>query len=242
MASQRGCSQSIIGLQRVIWLTLRVEGILRSITPRKSHRERFALWHNSCIVPTTMKPTPVSSTRFVNALLATFVCAVAPVLAASPSPVFSAPASAGQPDSTEMEQTLYVQAPDFAGGANSIVLVWLPEPLESTCLGRTMKECFNIDFCIRTTNPNGPQCRDLGIPRAQLPHYPPDMRPRRAISVVLRAMGNDHGFDRLKAFYRNASPSSLSRLSPRATIQARIRYDDNPSFQGFNLVEVLSTP
>jgi hypothetical protein len=109
-------------------------------------------------------------------------------------------------------------------------------------MGRTMKECAKIDFCIRTTNPNGPQCRDLGIPRAKLPRYPADMRPRRAISVVLRAMGNDHGFDRLKAFYRNAPPSSLSRLSLAANIQARIRYDDNPSFQAFQLLEVLSTP
>jgi hypothetical protein len=55
-------------------------------------------------------------------------------------------------------------------------------------------------------------------------------------------MGNDHGFDRLKTFYRNAPPSTLSRLSAQATIQARIRYDDNPSFQGFSLLEVLSTP
>ncbi|MGD0481299.1 MAG: hypothetical protein ABSA42_14085 [Terracidiphilus sp.] len=55
-------------------------------------------------------------------------------------------------------------------------------------------------------------------------------------------MGNDHGFDRLKAFYRNAPPSSLSRLSAEAAIQARIRYNDNPSFQGFYLLEVLSTP
>jgi len=141
-----------------------------------------------------------------------------------------------------MEQTLYVQAPDFSGGGDSLVLVWLPDPLVSICMGRTTKECFKIDYCIRTTNPNGPQCRDLGVPRAQLPHYPADMRPRRAISVVLRAMGNDHGFDRLKAFYRNAPPSSLNSLSPSATIRARIRYDDNPSFQSFNLVEVLSTP
>jgi len=215
---------------------------LRSITPRKSHRERFALWHNSCIVPTTMKPTPVSSTRFVNALLATFVCAVAPVLAASPSPVFSAPASAGQPDSTEMEQTLYVQAPDFAGGANSIVLVWLPEPLESTCLGRTMKECFNIDFCIRTTNPNGPQCRNLGIPRARLPHYPPGMQPRRAISLVLRSLGNSNGFDLLKDFYRKAPKDTLERLSSEATIRARIRYTSSPSNEGFYLLGVLSAP
>ncbi len=182
-----------------------------------------------------------STAKIVSALVVGLLCAPPLEIAATPSLVVSA-ASSGQSDGIEMEQTLYVQAPDFPGGDNSIVLVWLPEPLVSTCMGKTMKECSQIDYCIRTTNPNGPQCRDLGIPRAQLPHYPADMRPRRAISVVLRAMGNDHGFDRLKAFYRNASPSSLSRLSPDATIQATIRYDDNPSFQGFYVLEVLSTP
>jgi len=184
-----------------------------------------------------MKPTA----KVVLALVAGLLCAPALGSAATHSPVASA-ASGGQSDGIEMEQTLYVQAPDFSGGGDSLVLVWLPDPLVSICMGRTTKECFKIDYCIRTTNPNGPQCRDLGVPRAQLPHYPADMRPRRAISVVLRAMGNDHGFDRLKAFYRNAPPSSLNSLSPSATIRARIRYDDNPSFQSFNLVEVLSTP
>jgi hypothetical protein len=184
-----------------------------------------------------MKPI----TRIVSALVVGLLCTLALEVAAMHSLPVSA-ASGGQSDGIEMKQTLYVQAPDFPGAGDSIVLVWLPEPLVSTCMGRTMKECFKIDYCIRTTNPNGPQCRDLGIPRAQLPHYPADMRPRRAISVVLRAMGNDHGFDRLKTFYRNAPPSTLSRLSAQATIQARIRYDDNPSFQGFSLLEVLSTP
>jgi hypothetical protein len=184
-----------------------------------------------------MKP----SARIVSALLAGLLCTLALEIAAPPSLVISA-ASGGQSDGIEMEQTLYVQAPDFPGAGDSIVLVWLPEPLVSTCLGRTMKECFKIDYCIRTTNPNGPQCRDLGISRSQLPHYPAGMRPRRAISVVLRAMGNSHGFDRLKAFYRDASPSSLSRLSAEATIQARIRYNDDPSFPRIDLLEVLSTP
>jgi hypothetical protein len=179
--------------------------------------------------------------RIASALVVGLLCTPALEHATITSLVVSA-AAGRQSDGIEMEQTLYVQAPDFPGGGDSIVLVWLPEPLVSACIGRTMKECFKIDYCIRTTNPNGPQCRDLGIPRAQLPHYPADMRPRRAISVVLRAMGNDHGFDRLKTFYRNAPPSTLSRLSAQATIQARIRYDDNPSFQGFSLLEVLSTP
>jgi hypothetical protein len=183
-----------------------------------------------------MKPT----FKIVSVFVAGLLCAPALELAAAPPPAVSA--GFGQPGGVEMEQTLYVQAPDFPGTGDSIVLVWLPDPLVSTCLGRTMKECFKIDYCIRTTNPNSPQCRNLGIPRSQLPHYPANMRPRRAISVVLRALGNDNGFDKLKAFYRNASPSSLNTLSPDATIQARIRYDDNPSFQSFYLLEVLSTP
>lgn len=182
-----------------------------------------------------------TSSRFVAVLLAGLLSAPALEIAAAPPPAVS-PALGGQQDGVEMQQTLYVQAPGFPGAGDSIVLVWLPDPLVSTCMGRTMKECFQIDYCIRTTNPNGPQCRNLGIPRSQLPHYPANMRPRRAISVVLRALSNDNGFDKLKAFYRNASPSSLSTLSPDATIQAKIRYNDNPSFQSFYLLEVLSTP
>jgi len=182
-----------------------------------------------------------TSSKIVSVVVAGLLCVPALELAAAPPPAVSAPIG-GQPDGIEMQQTLYVQAPDFPGAGDSIVLVWLPDPLVSTCLGRTMKQCFKIDYCIRTTNPNSPQCRNLGILRSQLPHYPAEMRPRRAISVVLRALSNDNGFDKLKAFYRNSSSSSLNTLSPDATIQARIRYDDNPSFQSFYLLEVLSTP
>lgn len=171
--------------------------------------------------------------------VAALLSVAAPVLAATPSPVASA---AGLPDTTELEATLYVQAPDFAGGAGSIVLVWLPEPLMSTCLGRTMKECFNIDYCIRTTNPNGPQCRNLAVPRASLPHYPPGMQPHRAISIVLRALGNNNGFGSLKEFYRRAPQDSLERLSSDAAIRARIRYTSTPSNEGFYLLDVLSVP
>jgi hypothetical protein len=182
-----------------------------------------------------------ATARIVSALLAGLLCTQALEIAATPSLAVSA-ASGGQSNGIEMDQTLYVQAPDFSGAGDSIVLVWLPAPLVSTCMGRTMKECFKIDYCISTTNPDGPQCKDLGIPRSRLPHFPADMWPRRAISVVLRAMSDDHGFDRLKAFYRNAPQSSLSRLSPDATIKARISYIDDPAFQRFNVLEVLSTP
>ena len=191
---------------------------------------------------TAMRPRFVFAPRFVSAFLAALVCVAALGLVVTPPSAASAQVSGGQPDSTEMEQTLFVQAPDFAGGANSIVLVWLPKPLESTCLGRTMKECFTIDYCIRTTNPDGPQCKNLGIPRASLPHYPPGMRPRRAISVVLQALGDSNGFGLLKDFYKKAPKKSLERLSSEATIRARIRYNNSSSFEGFLLLQVLSVP
>jgi hypothetical protein len=187
-----------------------------------------------------MKPIPLCGFRLVSALLAALVCGAALGLAASASPAVSA-GSGGQSDGIEMEQMLYVQALDFAGGGNSIVLVWLPEPLESTCMGRTMKECALIDFCIRTTNPNGAQCKNLGIPRSELPHYPAGMQPRRMISVTLRALGNGNGFDKLKAFYKNASQDLLERLSPDAMIRARIRYNSG-SFEGFTVLEVVGAP
>lgn len=194
------------------------------------------------MVMTATRHAPVFATRFVVAAFAAVALIAAPEGAVPSSLVASAQTFPGSQNGIEMEQTLFVQAPDFAARGNSIVLVWLPEPLESTCVGRTMKECFNIDYCIRTTNPNSAQCRNLGMQRNQMPHYPTGMRPRRAISVVLQALGNSNGFDRLKEFYRNASSSSLNRLSMDARIRARIRYNNDPSFEGFTLLEVLSVP
>ena len=189
-----------------------------------------------------MRPRSLLAFRFVRALFVVFVGVAAPGIAGHVLLTAAAQALPNPPDAIEMEQTLFVQAPDFAGGGNSIVLVWLPEPLVNTCLGRTMKECFTIDYCIRTTNPNGAQCRNLGIPRAQLPHYPSDMRPRRAMSLVMKALEDTNGFDRLKEFYKRAPASSLSQLALDTQIRAKVRYNDNPSFQSFYLLEVLETP
>jgi hypothetical protein len=208
-----------------------------SIVVRKGSH---GLWHNGLVHPSAMKLVGSLGFRFVCGLIAMPFYVATPALGA---PAFLAvlAGAGGQQDGIEMTQTLYVQAPDFQDGGKSIVLVWLPEPLESTCLGRTMKECALIDFCIRTTNPNGPQCSHLGIPRAQLPHYPAGMQPRRAITVMLRFLDDTHGYDKLKAFYKSADPSSLRRLSSDATITARIRYNSG-SFEGFTVLEVLSAP
>lgn len=176
------------------------------------------------------------SARIAGAALGALVCAASTGFVGSDCVSVSAQAG------PEMVQTLFLQAPDFAGGEDSLVLVWLPEPLESICVGRTMKECARIDYCVRTTNPDTAQCRNLGIRRAELPHYPAEMRPRRMVSVTMRKLTNDHGFDRLKEFYRRTPASSLNRLSMDARIRARIRYDDDPQFEGFTLLDVLEAP
>lgn len=222
----------IIGAEGVIYLTHSVEVCARG---------ESGLWHNGT-VSTGMINLSICVRWIAGAIVGAVAFTAAPVVAGHPSQIAFAQAFPGAPNGIEMEQTLYLQAPDFPNGGSSIVLVWLPEPLESTCIGRTMKECFNIDYCIRTTNQNSAQCRNLGIPRSQLPHYPAGMRPRRAISVVLRALGNGNGFGKLKEFYRNAPSSSLERLSMDTRIRARISYNNDPSFEGFTLLEVLSTP
>ncbi len=215
----------MIGLLRVIWLTPSMEALLR-----------VALWQNVRICRGAMKLKLDYSARWTGVALGALVCVAAAGFVGSDC--FTVSAQGGQ----EREQTLFVQAPDFAGAGDSIDLVWLPEPLESTCVGRTTKECARIDYCIRTTNPDSAQCRNLGIRRADFPHYPAGMQPRRMIVVTMRKLTNDHGFDRLKEFYRSAPSSSLNVLSMDARIRARIRYDDNPSFEGFTLLEVLEAP
>jgi len=42
-----------------------------------------------------------------------------------------------------------------------------------------------MDFCIRTTTKNVSTCRNLAVDLAHLPAYPPDMRPRRMLSIYL---------------------------------------------------------
>lgn len=199
------------------------------------------LWQNGTIMATSRQSPRYAAGRVIAAVAAVVLVA-APEVATHSSLIAQAQAFSTSQDGVEMEQALFVQAPDFANGGDSIVLVWLPDPLESTCVGRTMRECARIDYCVRTTNPDSAQCRNLGIRRADMPHYPAGMRPRRMISVTMRKLTNDHGFDRLKEFYRSAPASSLSRLSMDARIRARIRYDDNPSFEGFTLLEVLDAP
>src|SRR5580658_10301618 len=125
-----------------------------------------------------MRPRPYS---VMNSLLwprklaaAAVLCVVA--LAQSPRPGES---------SLELEPSLFVQLPGGKITPGAVQLVWIPEPLEKYCLGKTHVQCASMDFCIRTTTKNVSTCRNLAVDLAHLPAYPPEMRPRRMLSVPL---------------------------------------------------------
>jgi hypothetical protein len=59
----------------------------------------------------------------------------------------------------------------LAQTAGAVQLVWIPEPLEKYCLGKTHEQCASMDFCIRTTTRNVSTCRNLALDLAHLPAY-----------------------------------------------------------------------
>jgi hypothetical protein len=144
--------------------------------------------------------------------------------------------------SVELEQFLFVQAPERDDGKGSIVVIWLPQPLQKLCLGKTGTQCSTIDYCIRTTNRESSQCRNVGVNLARIPPYPPETRPRRKISVVYFPSAPIKGFEQLKKFYENAPKVSLERISMSSRIKARIRFTRNTDDDDFDLMEVLAVP
>lgn len=142
--------------------------------------------------------------------------------------------------SVELEQFLFVQAPDWKNG-RGIVLTWLPPTLERLCLGKTEKQCSIIDFCIRTTNRESSQCKNIGVNLARIPPYPPGTRPRRMLSTVLMYL-EPKKFEQLQQFYASAPKASLERLSMSARVKARIRYTRKPDDDDFELLDVIAVP
>lgn len=142
--------------------------------------------------------------------------------------------------SVELETTLFVQTLERRNGEDAIVVLWIPQPIQKLCLGKTEEQCAAIDYCIRTTNQDVARCRNLGIPISRLPSYPPEMRPRRQLSVVYFATAPTKGFATLQEFYHRAPKASLQRLSMNSRIKARIRFTRKPDDDDFDLLEVLA--
>jgi hypothetical protein len=190
------------------------------------------LWQNGLTVSMPTK-RPV---LHIRNLLVLGICAVA--LSALPATVCAQSASA-TPASTELEAILFVQSPQPDNGQGAIHLVWVPQPIQRLCLGKTAQQCSTIDYCVRTTNRDVSMCRNLGIPFSSLPSYPRDMRPRRQLSVTYLSIAPIKSLAMLQDFYHRAPRPSLERLSLDARVKARVRFTRAPEDDDFDVLEIL---
>jgi hypothetical protein len=150
-------------------------------------------------------------------------------------------ASFAQGDSQELEETLFVLAPEHDNGQGGIDVAWIPEPLLKLCLGKTLSQCSAMDFCIRTTTKQVPMCRNLAIPLSRLPSYPPGMRPRRVMSLSFYKLLPGGPYQPLEDFYKSLPRSSLERISMSARIKARILFTRAADDDDFRLEQVIAT-
>ncbi len=144
--------------------------------------------------------------------------------------------------SLELEPSLFVQLPGSNSTPGSVQLVWIPEPLEKYCLGKTHQQCASMDFCIRTTTKNVSTCRNLPIDPAHLPAYPPDMRPRRMLSVRLYLAVGMKGWEELQDYIARAPKDRLDHFSPLARVKVKVTFTRTPEDDEFRVLEILSVP
>jgi hypothetical protein len=142
----------------------------------------------------------------------------------------------------ELEESLFVQNPHGKGLKGGIHVLWIPQPIQKHCLGKTAEQCSAIDYCIRTTNKNVSMCQNSSVDVRHLPTYPPGMRPRRVLSVIYFPLAATKGFDTLQSFFDSAPKDTLDRLSERARIKARIKLIRSSDDDQFELLEVLAAP
>lgn len=142
----------------------------------------------------------------------------------------------------ERESILYVQDPHFASGKKAIQLIWIPEPVEKYCLGKTHDQCAAIDYCSRTTNPGAAMCQKLGIPVSRLPKYPADLQPRRVLSISIFTAANMKGFDKLLKWFDSQPPKTFDRLTAATRIEAKVRLTRKPDDDDLYIVEILAAP
>jgi hypothetical protein len=144
--------------------------------------------------------------------------------------------------SRELEPSLFVQ---LAGGKSlpgAVQLVWIPEPLEKYCIGKTHQQCASMDFCIRTTTKDVSTCRNLAVDLAHLPAYPRDMLPRRMLSIGLYRATIMKGWQELEAYVASAPKDRLEHFSPLARVKVKVTFTRRPEDDDFRVLEILSVP
>ena len=160
--------------------------------------------------------------------------------------------TAPPPITQEIEATLFILKPDppanktantgpFAN-KTAVTVVWIPQPIQKYCIGKTHKECATLDFCIRTTSKSVAMCRNLPVDINHFPAYPADSGPRRMLSVIMLGAYNMPGFDALRQFVENSPAGSLDHFSQAARIKAKVKFTRTADDDDFKLVEVLAGP
>ncbi len=145
-------------------------------------------------------------------------------------------------ESLELEPSLFVQLPGGKFTPGSVQLVWIPEPLVKYCLGKTHQQCASMDFCIRTTSKDVSTCRNLAVDLAHLPAYPPDMRPRRMMSIALIPPTIMQGWEDVEKFIARTPKDHLEHFSTLARIKAKVTFIRKPEDDDFRVLEILSVP
>ena len=124
----------------------------------------------------------------------------------------------------------------------TVQLVWIPEPLEKYCLGKTHEQCASMDFCIRTTTKNVSTCRNLAVDLAHLPAYPAGMRPRRMMSIALLPPTKMKGWGELQNYIARVPKERLEHFSSMARVKAKVSFTRAPEDDDFRVLEILSVP
>jgi hypothetical protein len=145
-------------------------------------------------------------------------------------------------NSIELETFLFVQLPGGKFTPGAVQLVWIPEPLEKYCLGKSHQQCASMDFCIRTTSKNVSTCRNLAVDLAHLPAYPPNMSPRRMMSIAMIPPTIMKGWDELEAYMARLPKEQLEHFSQVARVKAKVILTRKPDDDDFRVVEILSVP
>jgi hypothetical protein len=144
-----------------------------------------------------------------------------------------------QKSTQEREEVLFVLNALTKGAEGGAHVLWIPQPLQKYCIGKTAQQCSTIDFCIRTTNRKVAMCQNVGVDLARIPTYPPDTRPRRLLSVTYFPNTPIKGFDTLRNFLAG---NPVDRLSLGARLKGRIKFTRSAEDDDFDLLEVLAAP
>lgn len=126
-------------------------------------------------------------------------------------------------------------------------LLWIPQPAQKYCIGKTMQQCIDLEYCLRirdTGYAQPPRCQSLRATVAGVPAYPPDICPRRVLGITyFRAAGNViKDFGKLVTYFTSQPPATFDRLSSKERIKARIQLTRTADDDRFDLLEVLEVP